>query len=326
MNALAVLENATAVVTGASGFIGSHLVDYLVDRGCRVHALVRKTSDRRWLNESVHVTLHIADLTQPGLDLPFLGQADYVFHCAGLTRAKTQEQYFKINTHACRPLYERCAANGNQIKGVVHLSSLAAAGPGEGQNAVDEKSPCRPLTHYGKSKLAGEEIALKFSSSLPMVIIRPPVVYGPRETNFFTYLKAIHSGWDIRIGNARKELSLIYVHDLVRAMVESAVHFSRNENIFFVTDGNAYSWEDVAETAMQILDIRARKLVIPETVIGLIAYVAEALAWLGPAPALIDRQRVIDIRQTAWVASPKKFFDAYNFQPQYGLEKGLRET
>ena len=280
MNEIASLENATAVVTGASGFIGSHLVDYLVERGCTVYALVRHTSDRKWLNPSDRVHIHLADLTQSDLSLPFLSQVDYLFHCAGLTQAKTEAEYFKTNAEACTSLYENCAATGKKVKAVVHLSSLAAVGPGEAHKAVDENSPCQPLTFYGKSKLAGEGVALKFSSSLPVVIIRPPVVYGPRETNFFTYLKAIQKGWKLKMGRARRELSLIYVQDLVRALVEAAVRFPGKENILFVSDGKAYSWEDVAQSAMQILNVRARTLVIPESLFAGVAYVSEALAWV----------------------------------------------
>jgi len=326
MNVLAPLENATAVVTGASGFIGSHLVDYLVEGGCTVYALIRKTSDLKWLRQSDRVKLHLADLTQPDLSLPFLDQADYLFHCAGLTKAKTEAEYFKINAEGCTALYENCVSPGKKFKAIVHLSSLAAVGSGEVHKAVDENSPCKPLTFYGKSKLAGEETALKFSSSLPVVIIRPPVVYGPRETDFFTYLKAIQKGWKVKIGHAHRELSLIHVQDLVRAMVEAAVRFPRDENIFFVTDGKAYSWEDVAETAIRILNVRARTLTIPESLVAGVACVSEALAWFGSTAPLIDRQRLIDVCQSSWVASPKRFFDRYNFQPQYDLDKGLRET
>ena len=326
MNELASLENATAVVTGASGFIGSHLVDYLVERGCTVYALVRHTSDRQWLNPSDRVHIHLADLTQSDLSLPFLSQVDYLFHCAGLTQAKTEAEYFKANAEACSSLYVKCAATGKRVKAVVHLSSLAAVGPGEVYNAVDENSPCQPLTFYGKSKLAGEGVALKFSSSLPMVIIRPPVVYGPRETNFFIYLKAIQKGWKLKMGHVRRELSLIYVQDLVRALVEVAVRFPQEENTLFISDGKVYSWEDVAQSAMQILNVRARTLVIPESLFAGVAYVSEALAWFSSAAPLIDRQKLIELRQRSWLASPKKFFDRYNFQPHYDLEKGLRET
>lgn len=325
MSGISSLENATAIVTGASGFIGSHLVDYLVEQGCVVHALIRKTSDHKWLNKSDQVKLHIADLEQEQ-PLPCLEQADYLFHCAGLTKAKTREKYFRGNADACETLYKSCAATGNSLKAIVHLSSLAAAGPGEPGTAVNEKSPCKPITYYGESKLKGEEIAMEYAASLPIVVIRPPVVYGPRESNFFVYLKTLNKGWNLKIGTARRELSLIYVTDLVKAMVQAAVCFPKDERIYFVTDGNSYTWDRVADSAMRILDVSAKTLVIPEVILSLAAKFSEALAWFGSNPALLDRQRVIDIRQTSWVASPESFFKSHGFQPEYDLDKGLRKT
>ena len=146
-----------------------------------------------------------------------------LFHCAGLTKAKTRDDYFCGNVYSCEVLYERCVAIGSNLKAIVHLSSLAAAGPSMRGEAAQEKNPCKPVTYYGESKLAGEKIALKYSSLLPIVIIRPPVVYGPREENFFVYLKTLSQGWNIKIGTTRRELSLVYVTDIVRAMVQAAV-------------------------------------------------------------------------------------------------------
>ena len=326
MNELAPLENSNAVVTGANGFIGSHLVDVLSEHGCRVHALVRKTSNLRFLQKSSKVLLHTIDLTRPDSLAPSLEQADFVFHCAGLTKAKTREEYFKINADACLPFYESCASMGKKIKAVVHLSSLASVGPKGDQGVINETSPCRPLTFYGKSKLAGEEAALKFSSSLPMIVLRPPVVYGPRESNFFTYLRAVQKGWNIKIGTVHRELSLIHAWDLVRAMVKAALHLPPKENVFFVTDGNTYSWDDVVDTLIKILGVQARTIVIPEKVLGTIASLSEFLAWFGISPALFDRQRVIDVRQSSWTASSQKFFDTFGFRPLFGLERGLRDT
>jgi len=325
MNGTSPLENATAVVTGATGFIGSHLVDYLVGHGCIVHALVRETSDRRWLNKSNKVKVHTVDLLQSS-PINFLQEADYLFHCAGLTKAKTRDDYFSGNVHSCEILYERCVAIGANLKTIIHLSSLAAAGPSAQGEAVQEKNPCKPVTYYGESKLAGEKIALKYASSLPIVIIRPPVVYGPREKNFFVYLKKLSQGWNIKIGTTRRELSLVYVTDIVRAMVRAAVCYPKNEKIYYVTDGEHHVWNDISDSAMKILNVRAKTLFIPEVLLRFLSSISEVLAWFGPKPALFDRQRVIDICQTSWIASPKSFFESHKFQPKYNLVKGLKET
>jgi len=325
MNGTSPLENATAVVTGATGFIGSHLVDYLVGHGCIVHALVRETSDRRWLNKSNKVKVHTVDLLQSS-PINFLQEADYLFHCAGLTKAKTRDDYFSGNVHSCEILYERCVAIGANLKTIIHLSSLAAAGPSVQGEPSEEKDTSKPVTYYGESKLAGEKIALKYASLLPIVIIRPPVVYGPREENFFVYLKTLSRGWNIKIGTTRRELSLVYVTDIVRAMVRAAVCYPKNEKIYYVTDGEHHIWNDISGSAMKILNVRAKTLFIPEVLLRFLSSISEVLAWFGPKPALFDRQRVIDICQTSWIASPKSFFESHKFQPKYNLVKGLKET
>lgn len=325
MSAPATIDNSTVLVTGATGFIGSHLVDYLLSRGCTVHCPVRKTSGLQWLDPS-RVRLHTADLTQPGGLGDCFEHTEYVFHLAGVTKAKSEEEYYRINADACASLYKSCAADGKRLKAVVHISSLSAVGPGTPERPVDENTPCKPLTFYGKSKLAGEKIAEQFSSSLPIVILRPPVVYGPRERDFFTYLKMVHGGWNLKIGWTRRSLSLIYVRDLVRAMVQAAICPAREDKFFFITDGAIYSWEDVAQTAMRILDVHTRSFTIPEMALTSIALFSEALACFSSKPPLLDRQKLIEIRQSAWTASSEKFFNQYEFQPQYDLNKGLAET
>ena len=327
MSAISALKNSNIVVTGANGFIGSHLVDFLVQHSCNVHAVIRKNSNRQWLNKSDRVKLYITDLEEErALSTPLLKQADYLFHCAGLTKAKTREKYFHANAYACESLYSRCETVGVNLKAIVHLSSLAAAGPSDRGVAAQEKFSCKPITYYGESKLAGEEIAMKYISSIPIVIIRPSVVYGPRELNFLTYLRALNKGWKVKVGTVRRELSLVYITDLVRAMVQAALCFPKDEKIYYVTDGYSYTWDKVADSAMQKLDISAKTLIIPEVLLRYASNIVEVLAWFGSEPALIDRQKVIDICQTSWVASPRLFFESHKFQPKYNLDKGLSET
>ena len=161
MNASSHLKGATALVTGANGFIGSHLVDQLLASGCTVHGLVRESSNLKWLDAS-KVQLHRVDLALPDFKVPAVEELDYVFHCAGLTKAKSRSGYFQVNATACSNLYEQCEKQASQIKSIVHLSSLAATGTSSQGSLVDEITPCKPVTFYGQSKLAGEEIALQY--------------------------------------------------------------------------------------------------------------------------------------------------------------------
>jgi len=322
MNAPAKLNKV--LITGASGFIGSHLADKLLDMGSEVHCQVRKSSDLKWL-DTHRVHLHTLDFRQPDTDWSFLAEIDTVFHCAGLTKARNRQEYFLVNAESCRPFYEALSQYGDNIKAVVHLSSLAAVGPAEPGQTIDEKSPCNPITYYGQSKLAGEQIAMEFASDLPIHIIRPPVVYGPREKNFFLYLKSIRRGWSIRVGNTLRHLSLIHVHDLVGAMMD-VVDVESSDSVYFVTDGNIYTWDDVAELAMQCLKVNARVFTLSEKNLKRAAIISEAFAGLIQHTPLLDRQRVLDICQSSWVASPQKFFDRFDFIPQYDLARGLPHT
>jgi len=319
------IDHATVFVTGASGFIGSHVVDALLQRHCTVHCLVRRTSDLRLLDRT-KVQIHFGDLEGSFSLQECLQKTDYVFHCAGLTRAKTRQEFFRANATACKTLYEECAEHGKHLKRIIHISSLASVGPALPDQPVDENTPCKPLTYYGKSKLAGEQIARQFSSSLPLVILRPPVVYGPREVNFFAFIDAIARGWNLKIGPENRVLSLIYITDLVQAMLRAAVGPSPGNDVYFITDGNFYHWDDVVETASEVLNVRPRSIRIPDGLLAFIGLLLEFMSIYQKKPPLLDSQRIIDIRQSTWTASSKKFFDRFEFQPQYDFKKGLEET
>jgi dihydroflavonol-4-reductase len=325
MNEPSAIDNSTVLVTGATGFVGSHLTDYLLSLNCKVHCTVRNSSNLQWIDTN-KLTLHNSDLSDPDALREAIENTEYVFHCAGLTKAKTRNEYFLSNAEACKKLYQACAKFGKKLKSIVHLSSLAATGPTSLDKPVDESSECKPITFYGKSKLAGEKIAQDFSKSLPIVILRPPVVYGPRETDFYNYLKTISKGWNPVVGRVRRELSLIYVTDLVHAMVKATSRPPSDENIFFITDGDYHQWHDVAKVAMSQLNVKAKTIVIPENIFRPAAFLMELFTLKSSQPALLNRQKVKEVCEQSWTASSSKFFNEYFFQPQYDLKMGLEKT
>ncbi len=326
MNALSNLDGSTVLVTGGTGFIGSHLVEALLARNCKVHCMVREASSLKWLPKE-NITFHKTDLIDPNLPDSCLSELDHVFHCAGLTSARTRREYYDVNANACRSLFDLLLPYAEQLKSVIHLSSLAAIGPSpHPPDPVDDDSPCRPVTHYGQSKLAGEQIALEYLGKLPIVVIRPPVVYGERAEDFFNYLKKLKQGWRIQVGPEPRHLSIVNVHDLVAAMLVAAESPAQDNPVYLVTDGKIHSWDDVARIASDILRVTPRHLILPEGLIRFAAIASELKAAIVNRPPFLGRQRVKDIKQRAWTASSEKFFQTFNFQPEYPLERGLKLT
>ena len=146
---------------------------------------------------------------------------------------------------------------------------------------------------------------------------------GQESPNFFAFIDAIAKGWNLKIGSENRVLSLIYITDLVQAMLRAAVCPSSGNDVYFITDGNCYPWEDVVETAAKIMQVRPRSIRIPDGFLIFISLFLEFISIYQKKAPLLDSQRIIDIRQSTWTASSKKFFEHFEFQPQYDLKKGL---
>ncbi|MCJ7578895.1 MAG: NAD(P)-dependent oxidoreductase, partial [candidate division Zixibacteria bacterium] len=215
-------QKPKALVTGANGFVGSHLVEKLLSIGYQVTCLVRKTSNLRWLS-GLKVEYVYADISEReslsreagSFGKNVLKDVDFIFHVAGLTKAKTEEEYSKANYEGTKNLLEACVKDNPQIKRFVYISSQAAVGPGKDDRPLDETAPCNPITDYGKSKLEGEKIVLEYSSKLPVTVIRPPAVYGPRDSDILSFFKVANKGFKTLFGKGESYLSLCYIEDLV---------------------------------------------------------------------------------------------------------------
>ncbi len=164
-----------ALVTGANGFVGSHLVDLLLESGYQVRCLVRGTSDLRWL-EGKNVELRHGGILDPSSLAGAVRGADYVFHVAGITRARRREDFLRVNGEGTRNLAEACAKHAPGVRKIVYCSSLAAGGPAPSSRPIDEESPAVPHSTYGRSKLEGEIALLRLADRLSYSIVRPPAI------------------------------------------------------------------------------------------------------------------------------------------------------
>jgi dihydroflavonol-4-reductase len=318
-------QRLKALVTGANGFVGSHLVEGLLSKGYQVICLVRKTSNLRWLS-GLNVEYVNADISEKGSLKNVLEDIDFVFHVAGLTKAKSKEEYFKANYEGTKNLLEACVKDNPQIKRFVYISSQAAVGPGKDDRSLDETAPCNPITDYGKSKLEGEKIVLEYSSKLPVTIIRPPAVYGPRDSDILSFFKVTNYGFKTFFGKGESYLSLCYIEDLINGIILAAESPKATGQIYFIADDQIYSWKEAFRIVAKVLNKKTITLRIPKVFLYAIAFVLENVARLLGKPTVINMQKVREITQKYWLCDVSKAKKELGFSPKYSLEEGAKKT
>ena len=209
-----------ALVTGASGFIGQHLVGFLAKRGHAVRCLVRASSRLEGL-EPHDPELVLGDVTDPESLRNAVRGVDVVYHLAGTLKAFTLHDFLAVNEEGTRALAEACADRG-QPPVCVLVSSAAASGPSPDGRARSEADPPAPVSDYGRSKLAGERAAAAFAARVPTSVVRPPIVFGPGDREFFKVFQLVARGLHLVPTRARRSFSLVHVADLVRHLVQTA--------------------------------------------------------------------------------------------------------
>lgn len=310
-----------AFVTGATGFIGSHLVRALVKRGDVVTAVVRGQAPR-WLAE-LPVTRAAIDVTEsaPAALARHVAGHDVVFHLAGLTRATDLAAYRRANVEGTRRVLEACAAAGSPR--LVLVSSLAAAGPSLNGMPLTEDAPARPVSMYGQSKLEAE--AAVAGSRVPVVILRPAVVYGPRDRYTLLYLRALARG--LRPLPARDvRLSLVYVGDCVRAIIAASEASAAAGRIYHLASPEVVSLTDLARRLSAALGRAALEIRLPGRALSGIATAADWGARLtGRTPAL-SRDKVRELLAGSWIASSARAEAELGWRAAVPLDAGIRET
>ncbi len=314
-----------AVVTGANGFVGSHLVDYLLSKGWIVRCVVRKSSDLRWLKDKNVELFDCGLLDKDGLRKAFK-DASYIFHVAGVVKSKTKEGYFKGNVDTTRNLLEVASENPSQIKRFLIVSSQTVTGPSTKDKPVNENSECKPITTYGKSKLAEENLALSFKDKLPITICRAPAVYGERDTEIFIYFNTFNKGLTTTIGFNRKELSLIHAADLVEGFYLAAVSEKAIGQIYFIGSEKFYTWEEVNSITSKILNKKPIIIKVPHFLVYAIAAIAQFFSLFSKKPATLNIEKAKDITQQYWTCDTSKAIRELGYRQKISIEEGIKRT
>ncbi len=314
------MSKGAALVTGASGFIGRHVAQSLAQQGWDVVLLRRPASPPASLR-SVEAAYEDQDaLTRIVSEL----QPRAIFHLAGVTKGVRYEDFTRGNLLPTQALLTATKNAAVPLERFVHVSSLAAYGPAKAGKPLTEADPRAPIEHYGKSKLEAEQAVE--AHGVPYTILRPGGVYGPADVDYFNLFKSVAQGWNVFFGNRSATMSMVYVDDLVDAIITAATHPATVNRGYFISDGTPRTWEEVQRMLATLAGRKVRELDLPPFLVTWAAYFGEFLSRLDKKPRLLNRQKALMGAQPAWVCSAEAAARDFQFVARTPLAQGLERA
>lgn len=313
------------LVTGAGGFIGSHLVEALLDKGYDVTCLLKPGEDNRWIKD-LDVTTIYGDITDKGALHEPVKEVSNIYHLAATTgKTLSASDIDKINNEGTKNLVDVCLDSGTKIKRFLFTSSIAAVGETGESGYFNEESTPNPRSHYGKSKLAAEKYLRENGDKLPFTIIRLPLVYGPRNFHdIHTLFKLANKGLRLVLSNA--STSVGFVNDMVKGMILAAENPAAAGQTYFLGEEEAYSHPELTRHVADGVGRKTIKIRIPYFIQYIIAIFAEAVGALKGTRPLVQRRSLRDFLTANWRFSMEKAKEELNFKVEYPLPRGAKIT
>jgi len=316
----------TALVTGANGFIGSHLVRALLDRGYEVRGLVRHTSDLSSLR-GLPVRLTVGDVTRPDTLRAALRGVDVVYHLAATLLPTDPGRFFTVNTQGTVNMLQVAAEVAPGLERFLYVSSQAAAGPAPGPAPLDETDPARPISAYGDSKRQGEERVLAYADRFPVTIVRPSSVYGERERDISRTFPTVEQGLLPVLGEDEKLVVMVYVKDLVEGMVAAAESPASVGKIYFLNHPERLTGLDVPQAIAAAMGKEGgREVRVPLGLVHLIAPLAEWQARFSRQRPAMTRDKARELSQQYWLADPGRALRDFGWEAAHSLAEGMAPT
>jgi nucleoside-diphosphate-sugar epimerase len=316
-------------VTGGTGFLGSHVVELLLESGHEVSCLVLPNEGPGWIAGKEIRFFEGSVLDRSSLS-PFLEGCDAIIHLAGLTRAKTEAEFMAVNADGAANIIDAALAlsssGARAPRHIVVMSSLAAVGPSEPDGScLDEDAPRKPLSPYGRSKAALEDVVSGYAGRIDYTIIRAPGAYGPRDRDFLQYFKLVSKGVRLIIG-PRNVISLVYAKTLARAIASCVLNPAAYGQAFFIADEGAVDWDQFSELIERALGRRTFRVRVPEWFVSVVAF----CSWLAKPflrrPPLVTANKILEMRQPCWIVSTAKAERLIGFKPGMSTEDAIAET
>lgn len=322
------------LITGASGFIGSFIVEEALARGMEVWAGVRKSSSRRYLqDERIHfIDLNLDSKEQLKQQLSS-HTFDYIVHAAGVTKCINKADFFRVNTEGTHHLVDALIELQMPLEHFVFISSLSVFG------AIREKQPYEPIrdtdtpqpnTAYGQSKLEAEKVIKERSTPFPYTILRPTGVYGPRERDYFLMAKSIKGHSDFSVGYQQQDITFVYVKDVVQAVFlalhtpHSTLHTPR---CYFLSDGEVYQSSTFSDLIIKEMgNPWCLRIKAPIWVLRVVTACGEWLSHFTGKISALNNDKYHILKQRNWQCDIQPAIDELGYKPQYNLERGVKET
>jgi nucleoside-diphosphate-sugar epimerase len=289
------------LLTGANGFVGSHIAEALVEANHKVICTIRQTSNLKWIKD-LQLEYKYGDLDNKKFLQEIVEDIDVVVHCAGIVRAMAKKKYFKENVENTKNLCKAVLKNNPNLKKFVFISSQAAMGalPVETINKVTNVS--KPISDYGLSKIEAERALREvLYEKVPYTIFRPASVYGPRDKDVFILFNLIHK--HLRLVTTKKRfLQLVYVKDVAKSVLLCLENKKTDNNTYYLANPSVYTWEEIGRIISYSVGVKSLPLLVPDFAFKVVGFIMETISRLTGKPAVLNKQKVAEILQDFWVA------------------------
>jgi nucleoside-diphosphate-sugar epimerase len=314
------------LLTGANGFVGSHILDSLRARGIAAAALLRPTANQRFIKAHLpHLEVRVGSIADPESLDAAMRDVTHVIHCAGCVKTLRRSEFYDVNHTGTRNVVEAVYRQSGRIQRCIHISSLAAGGPGSADKPAREDQPASPVSEYGKSKLAGER-EWQNAGKVECVILRPPAVYGPRDEAFLPLFKAVEMHVLPRFGSSRLTLSLVFARDLAEAVATCLTHPAAAGKIFYVASAEVTTAHRMADEIAAQTKTWTLPLPLPTAALWPLCFLQEAISRLRRKPSVLSRQKYAELRAPGWVCDPTRLRRELGFACATTLTAGVTET
>lgn len=313
------------LVTGASGFIGSHIVDLLLKKGKEIVCLIRKEADLRWLRDYIkYVEIRYGDFLYPETLKESFKDIDIVLHTAGVLNTYDWHNYYLINFLGTKNLVKACCEN-SKVKRFIFFSNLNASGPSQTRDFRSEDDIPKPVSHFGRSKLLGEEEVLKVKDKINVVILRPTLLYGPRDLNLLSLFRVVKMGFFVVFGDEEKIINLCYIDDLSNA-VSLLLEKNLSSGEIINIGGENYPIYEIKDSLSKVVKKKLKTIRLNRKILIPLSYLAEIMGRVLKKPLVLNIDRIQDLSQNNWGVKTDKAFNLLNYKPKISLQEGFLKT